>query len=113
MFRRMFPPLLLLLLVWLGLVALLIARHVADDALRGELLSGLLALTLAAGVAGLLLSMWVSRGLARQLDEIRDAARHLALGQGRPRVHVEDGGEVGSLGQTFNDLGERLAARIA
>ena len=113
MFRRLFPLLLLLLLVWLGLIALLIARHVADDALRAELLGGVTALTLAAGVAALLLSLWVSRGLARQLDELRDAAEHLGLGKGRARVRLGEGDEIASLGHTFNDLSERLAARIA
>src|SRR5262245_35630212 len=113
MFRRLFPLLLLLLLVWLGLIALLIARHVADDALRAELLGGVTALTLAAGVAALLLSLWVSRGLARQLDELRDAAEHLGLGKGRARLRLGEGDEIASLGHTFNDLSERLAARIA
>src|SRR5262249_11959300 len=50
---------------------------------------------------------------ARQLDELRDAAEHLGLGKERPRVRLEDAGEVAPLGQTFNDLSERLAARIA
>jgi two-component system phosphate regulon sensor histidine kinase PhoR len=113
MFRRLFPLLLLLLVVWLGLIALLIGRHVADDALRGELLGGVLALSLAAGVAAMILSLWLSRGLARQLDEIRDAAEQIGRGKGRTRVRLDEGGEVGSLGQTFNDLSERLAARIA
>jgi two-component system phosphate regulon sensor histidine kinase PhoR len=41
------------------------------------------------------------------------AAEHVGIGDQRPRVLIKVSGQVASLGQTFNDMSERLATRIA
>jgi two-component system, OmpR family, phosphate regulon sensor histidine kinase PhoR len=113
MFWRLFPPLLLMLLALMGLVGLLIGYHVTDAAMRGELLSGLAGLTGGGGFGVLLLSLWLSRRISQPLEELMHAAEHIGVGNRRPRVLLDASGEVATLGQTFNDMSERLATRIA
>ena len=113
MFWRLFPPLMLMLLALMGLVGLLIGYHVTDSAIRAELLSGLAGLTGGGGLGVLLLSLWLSRRISQPLEELMHAAEHVGVGNHRPRVLLDASGEVASLGQTFNDMSERLATRIA
>src|SRR5579872_4064862 len=113
MFWRLFLPLLLGLLTLMLVVALLIGHHVTNVAVRDELLNGLAGLTAGGCFGVLLLSLWLSRRIARPLEELMHAAEHVGVGNQRPRLLLDATGEVGSLGHTFNDMSERLATRIA
>ncbi len=97
----------------MGLVGLLIGYHVNDATTRSELFSGLAGLTGSGGLGVLLLSLWLSRRISQPLEELMHAAEHIGVGNQRPRVLLGASGEVASLGQTFNDMSERLATRIA
>ena len=113
MFWRFFPQLLVLLLTLMGLVAALIGYHVTNVAVRDELLGLVAGLTVGGSLVVLMFSLWLSRRISRPLEELMHAAEHVGVGNRRPRVLLDATGEVGSLGQTFNDMSERLATRIA
>jgi len=111
MFRRLYPPLQLLLLVLMGLIALLIGYHVPDGERRRELIGSLAALTIAGSLGTVMLSLWLSRRFALPLEEVIQATENIGVGTEQPRVLIAS--EVGSLGQAFNEMSERLAGRIA
>jgi two-component system, OmpR family, phosphate regulon sensor histidine kinase PhoR len=113
MLQRLFPPLLFLVLVLMGLMTLLIGYYIPEGERRGDLLGGVAALTLLGSVGVLFLSRWLSRRIALPLEEISHAAKHIGVGNERPRVLLDDVVEVASLGHAFNEMSERLATRIA
>jgi two-component system, OmpR family, phosphate regulon sensor histidine kinase PhoR len=113
MFWRLFPTLVLSLLVLMGLIALLIVYHVTNSGVRGDLLGGVAGLTLGGCIVALILSLWLSRRISRPLEELMHAAEHVGVGNKRPQVLINLTGEVASLGHTFNDMSDRLATRIA
>ena len=66
-----------------------------------------------AALAALLLAAYLSRRLARPIQEMMQAAEEIAGGRFGQQVHVSGGGEVARLARTFNRMSDRLADQIA
>jgi two-component system OmpR family sensor kinase len=72
---------------------------------RTFLIVGVLAL-----VASIALAIWVASILTRPLREMADTAVEIGSGDLTKRVSVEEGGEVGGLARSFNQMLDRLQA---
>jgi two-component system OmpR family sensor kinase len=72
---------------------------------RTFLIVGLLAL-----VASIALAIWIASILTRPLREMADTAAEIGGGDLTKRVSVVEGGEVGILAQSFNQMLDRLQA---
>jgi signal transduction histidine kinase len=55
-----------------------------------------------------LVSAPLARAIARPIERLADAARRLGQGDLKVRSGLAGGGEIGSLGRTFDDMAERL-----
>src|SRR5262245_17610139 len=60
------------------------------------------------GVAALLLAGWLTRRVRGPVQELTDAARHIAAGGYGHRIYPPRGDEVADLATTFNEMSERL-----
>lgn len=60
------------------------------------------------GIIGLLLIVWVSRGLTRPVTELVDATRQISLNRLDTRVHVRGVTELEELGESFNAMMSEL-----
>lgn len=74
---------------------------------RDVILTGLVALALASGIAFLF-----ARAVSRPIEELRDVARALAAGDLSRRPSLTAPGEVGDLANAIHRLGEQLGARL-
>jgi signal transduction histidine kinase len=63
----------------------------------------------AAGAAGLILSLALSRSVLRPVEALTHAARRMARGDIAQRVDVAARGEIGALAQAFNAMADGLA----
>uniref|UniRef100_C5CY15 histidine kinase n=1 Tax=Variovorax paradoxus (strain S110) TaxID=543728 RepID=C5CY15_VARPS len=71
--------------------------------------SGVIALTGLCGLAfALMLSWLLARRWFRPIDELTQAAQHVARGRLSTRVAVHGSDELALLGKTFNDMAQRL-----
>src|SRR5262249_9539534 len=71
--------------------------------------------TTAAGtaLAALLFALWLARRMTRPLQELTQAAEHIADGGYGRTVCTAGRDEIGQLAQTFNHMSERLAVQFA
>lgn len=76
--------------------------------LRVLLQSGLLAAAITVAFA-----LFLARGLSRPIVRLTEAARRLAAGELGVRTGVRGSDEIGVLGQSFDDMGERLSRLVA
>jgi two-component system sensor histidine kinase BarA len=56
-----------------------------------------------------MLALFLSRRLARPLEQLTEAARNLRSGQMSVRVQVSDSGEIGELQSAFNEMANEIA----
>ena len=68
-----------------------------------------LLLTLLGLLMTALLALFLSRRLARPLEQLTQAARSLRAGQMGVRVQVNDSGEIGELQSAFNEMANEIA----
>src|SRR5262249_46454936 len=66
-----------------------------------------------AALAALALAVYLSRRLARPIQEVTEAAEKIAAGNFGQKVYTTGGGEVARLARTFNHMSRRLAAQIS
>ncbi len=75
---------------------------------RGNLIfAGIIILILAA-----LISLWISRGISRPLEELKAGAEQFASGDLNHRLQVSSTEEIGSLALTLNKMAQELNKRI-
>lgn len=112
MFLRLFPPLVLILLVVFAGLGAVRFLETEDSGQRGRVLLQVgIAAVIGVGLAALV-CLWVARGVGQPIDElIRNAARMEAHNL-EQRVFIDSPPELAQLGQEFNRLNTRLAARI-
>jgi two-component system phosphate regulon sensor histidine kinase PhoR len=113
MFRRLYPPfLVLLVLVGCGL-AWGVAAEADEPQLRRRLLAWVAAGTASAALGVAVLSRRAADRLNAELDDLLHAAERMGDDSRPPRVPVLAHDEVATLGRVFNRTSDRLAARIA
>jgi two-component system, OmpR family, phosphate regulon sensor histidine kinase PhoR len=66
-----------------------------------------------AALAALVLAAWLSRRIARPIQEVTDAAENVAAGNYGQKVYTAGGAEVARLARTFNHMSTRLQGQIA
>jgi two-component system nitrogen regulation sensor histidine kinase NtrY len=79
--------------------------------LRRQILKTAGMVALAALLAGLLVSWWVSSRITRPIEELADGAREVASGRWDTRIDVHGSDEIGQLAAAFNDMTRTLAAQ--
>ncbi|HKB39166.1 MAG TPA: ATP-binding protein [Gemmataceae bacterium] len=65
-----------------------------------------------AAVAALGMALYLSRRMARPIQEVTEAAERIAAGKFGQKVYTSGGGEVVRLARTFNHMSSRLATQI-
>jgi two-component system phosphate regulon sensor histidine kinase PhoR len=113
MFWRLFLPTTVLVLAPLALVAGAIALRVEDTALANALLGVVAAAAVGSVAWALLFCIHYSRRTTQPVRELTEAARRICQGEQSPHVSLDAVGEVAVLGQTFNNMSDHLADRIA
>jgi PAS domain S-box-containing protein len=78
--------------------------------LENMVLRLLFAVALTVEISGLLLTLSVSRGIQKGLDEILRASRRVATGDFKATATVYSGDEIGVLAQSFNDMADALGS---
>jgi two-component system phosphate regulon sensor histidine kinase PhoR len=66
-----------------------------------------------AGLAAVLLAIWLAQRIAHPLQDLTKAAEQVAQGNFAPKVYATNGDEVGQLAQAFNQMTERLGGQFA
>jgi signal transduction histidine kinase len=66
---------------------------------------------LAAILAGLLLTWWVSARITRPIEELAEGAREVAAGHWDTRIHLSGRDETGQLASAFNHMTQTLSAQ--
>ena len=79
--------------------------------LRRQILKTAAIVALAAILAGLLVSWWVSKRITRPVEELANGARDVASGRWDTQIDVKGSDEVGQLAGAFNDMTRTLAAQ--
>jgi nitrogen fixation/metabolism regulation signal transduction histidine kinase len=79
--------------------------------LRRQILKTAGVVALAALIAGLLVSWWVSARITRPIEELANGAREVASGRWDTRIDVRGGDEIGQLAEAFNHMTHTLAAQ--
>src|SRR5271165_2996696 len=79
--------------------------------LRRQILKTAGLVALAALLAGLLVSWWVSSRITRPIEELANGAREVASGRWDTRIDVHGSDEIGQLAAAFNDMTRTLAAQ--
>jgi two-component system phosphate regulon sensor histidine kinase PhoR len=69
-------------------------------------------MSLAAGLAGLLIVIWISWSIRRRLEELTVTAEKLSQGHFDARVLSQSADEFGTLGGTLNYLGQKIQQTI-
>jgi len=96
------------------LFVLRLAQPLAQlETLKGSLAAALLLAVLAAGVAVLVLSLWLDRRLFRPLAELIAGASALASGRYDHRVALPDADELAELAVALNRLGTTVQEQFA
>jgi two-component system, OmpR family, phosphate regulon sensor histidine kinase PhoR len=96
------------------LFVLRLAQPLAQlETLKGSLAAALLLAVLAAGLAGLVLSLWLDRRLFRPLAELIAGASALGRGRYDHRVAVPDADELADLAVALNRLGTTVEEQLA
>ncbi|MHC4250284.1 MAG: HAMP domain-containing methyl-accepting chemotaxis protein, partial [Planctomycetota bacterium] len=79
------------------------------DAAQGTATVSLIIVTVAGVFVGMVLGIWISRGISLPIGEVVKAAQQIAMGDLTQKVDVRSSDETGELAQTFNDMSENLS----
>ncbi|MHC5057693.1 MAG: HAMP domain-containing methyl-accepting chemotaxis protein [Planctomycetota bacterium] len=79
------------------------------DAAQGTATASLIIVTVAGVLVGMVLGIWISRGISLPIGEVVKAAQQIAMGDLTQKVDVRSSDETGELAQTFNDMTENLS----
>jgi two-component system phosphate regulon sensor histidine kinase PhoR len=113
MFRRTFFPFLLIALALVCAAELAINAGVAAGPVRRQLALLVGCCGGVAAAATLLLSIALTRGSGRALEELADATSRVGSTDDPPRVALAGTAEIAIVGRAFNGMSARIAARIA
>ncbi len=61
-----------------------------------------------AGIVGIILAVLFSRNILKPIRELTKATKEMQQGELDQRVDISSGGEIGKLGESFNELARRL-----
>ncbi|MFB6215195.1 MAG: sensor histidine kinase [Candidatus Bipolaricaulia bacterium] len=61
-----------------------------------------------AGIVGIVLALLFSRNILKPIRELTEATKKMQQGELDQRVDTSSGGEIGKLGESFNELARRL-----
>ncbi|KKM09318.1 hypothetical protein SY88_19305 [Clostridiales bacterium PH28_bin88] len=99
-----------------GRVAGVVRLALPDTKVRADLgrMRNLLGLaTLVAGLVSVVLSLRLASSLTAPLEEIGKAAKNIAAGNLRHRVHLRRRDEIGDLARTVNEMAATLGAKVS
>jgi len=77
-----------------------------------RLLQLLIIATLMTGFLSVFLSFRMAASLTKPLEEVSQAAKHIAVGNLRHRVYLHRNDEIGSLGQTINEMAATISDKV-
>ena len=78
------------------------------DRLYADALSGLVAITIVAGLVGLLVTKGLTQRILQPLSAVTEAVARMTRGQLDIRMQEEDRGEIGKLAKDFNQMAEEI-----
>src|SRR5260370_20827097 len=95
--------------VWLAMIGLLAAVDEPFDGKRPLLWMA----AAVAGLAAVLLAIWLAQRIAHPLQDLTKAAEQVAQGNFAPKAYATHRDQVGQLAQPFTQMTERLRAQLA